>query len=165
MADLMTHVLVGYTVGMVLSWKYEWVTPPYITGLMAGATLPDVIRVRILLDSNAIESFLGIPFSWSPLHTAVGVFLSLLILTSFFTGRRAKRIFLLIGLGALSHLILDSLLISASGFSYPLFWPLYSQHLPAGGLYLSSDMYPAVAAAFTAFVVWLIDQDQRTSAK
>lgn len=162
MADLLTHVLIGYSIGMILSWKYDWIKPPYVTGLMVGAALPDIVRIRILIDSTRVESFFGIPFSWTPLHTGVGVFLSLLVLTSFFTGKRAKRIFLIIGTGAISHLFLDSLLISASGFSYPLFWPLTYQYLPSGGLYLSSDMFPAVVAAFVAFIVWFVDNHSRT---
>ncbi|MBS3817569.1 MAG: metal-dependent hydrolase [Candidatus Thermoplasmatota archaeon] len=158
MADLFTHVLVAYTIGISLSWRFNWITPPYITGLMVGSTLPDLTRVGLILRPTQIEAVLGIPFSWTPLHLGIGVLISVLILSSFLSGQSAKRISLLLGVGAVSHLILDSLLRSASGYLYAVFWPLSSQNIIGPGLYLSSDMLPAVIAVAVAFVIWRIDK-------
>ncbi|MFP4609113.1 MAG: metal-dependent hydrolase [Candidatus Natronoplasma sp.] len=157
MADLLTHALIGYTMGMLLSWRYKWVKPSYITMIMVGAVLPDVVRIRLLLDPILIETYLGIPFSWAPLHTLGGVLVSGLIITSLFESKMNKRIFLVVMIGALSHLVLDALLITASGHSYAVLWP-FTYHRPIiPGLYLSSNVLPAVISSITAAIVWRID--------
>ncbi|NHN46615.1 hypothetical protein G9464_03265 [Halostella sp. JP-L12] len=56
----------------------------------------------------------------------------------------------LLAAGAATHLALDLLLLNASGYAYPVLWPLTQYHPPAGGLYLSSDRLPTVVAGLAA---------------
>ena len=67
--------------------------------------------------------------------------------------RRAIALFFV---GALSHHVLDLLLISVSGYSYAVFWPVTTVRLPAGDLYLSSDRGPVVVVGVLAVVVWCV---------
>lgn len=157
MADLLTHAMVGFSIGMLLSWRYEWIKPPHITMMMAGAALPDIVRIGLLIDSAAVEHYLNIPFSWTPLHTGGGVMITVLVFASLFEKKTAKRLFLVILVGAASHLILDALLITASGTSYAIFWPLTRHRLYTSGLYLSTDILPAIISTAAAFLVWRVD--------
>jgi len=157
-ADLLTHVLVGYIIGVVLSWKYEWISRSYITIIMVGAALPDIVRIRLLLDPFTIEDHIGIPFSWTPLHTLGGVLISGMIIACFFGEKTGKRVFLLLMIGAISHLFLDAFLITASGYSYAVFWPFIRSRLTISGIYLSTDVLPSVLAIISAFVFWKIDR-------
>jgi len=160
MADLMTHVLVAYTIAALLSLKYDWMTSPYTTAVMTGAVLPDLTRINLILDSALIENYLGIPFSWTPLHTTGGVLIVILIITVFIPKNLSKRVFLLLVLGAVSHLVLDLLLINASGRSYAVLWPLTHYHPPTPGLYLSTDIFPVFVAGAAALIAYKIKKDR-----
>ncbi len=156
MADLLTHVLVAYTVAIVLSWKFKWINSAHVTAVMVGSTLPDLTRIGLLIDPASVEN-IGIPFSYSPLHTMGGAMVSVLIISTLVRVKHAKITFILLTLGLLSHLALDSLIISASGHSYAIFWPISVYNPPTPGLYLSTDMWPALLAGSSALCVWLID--------
>ena len=123
MADLYTHVLVGYTIGVVLSWRYEWLGYPFIAVVMAGAILPDLNRIELLLPAATIEAALGIPFSWSPLHRAGGTLVVVCLGTLLAAGRYRRAVFALLTIGAASHYLLDFWLYKPSGVSGALLWP------------------------------------------
>ena len=72
MPDVLTHVLVGYLVGTILTAVREEVGPAEVTLVMAGALSPDVVKIKLLVPAASVEVALGVPFSWEPLHTAVG---------------------------------------------------------------------------------------------
>ncbi len=158
MADLLTHVMVGYTIGTILSWKYEWIKSPHVTMMMAGAALPDIVRIGLLIDSAAVQTHLGIPFSWTPLHTGGGVMVTVLIFAALFEKKTTWHLFLVILIGAASHLFLDALLLTASGTSYAIFWPLTRYRLSTPGLYLSTDVLPAMISTAAAFLIWRVDE-------
>ncbi len=162
MADLLTHVLVAYTLGIVLSWKYRWIKSHHVTMMMVGAAIPDLVRIRLLIPSHAIEDLLGIPFSWDPIHTLGGSILIVLILTMLFkedaNSEGSKRLFLVLFAGMVSHLFLDALLITASGHTYAIFWPLTDYRPVISGVYLSTDVLPAVISFIAAASVRLIDR-------
>jgi len=44
--------------------------------------------------------------------------------------------------------------MTSTGYSYAAFWPLTEYRLPAGGLYLSTDRWPALVAGLCAVLVW-----------
>ena len=67
--------------------------------------------------------------------------------------RRAIALFVV---GALSHHVLDLLLISTTGYSYAVFWPVTEVRFPRGDLYLSSDRGPVVVVGVLAVVVWCV---------
>jgi len=67
-----------------------------------------------------------------------------------------RKVLLLLGLVAVSHLFLDALLLNVSGYSYAILWPLTVYHPPTPGLYLSSDRWPVVISAIIATIVWYV---------
>ncbi|MFC4544475.1 metal-dependent hydrolase [Halosolutus amylolyticus] len=158
MPDLLTHVLVGYVVGTLLSVRYESLRPAHVTLVMVGALSPDFVKIQLLLPDGLVAWLLGVPFSWSPLHTLAGTVLvaglgSLLVAPAY-----RKQAIALFAIGALSHHLLDILLLTPTGVAYGVFWPFTDYRPPAGGLYLSSDRWPALVAGCGAVLVWAIDR-------
>ncbi len=158
LADLLTHAFIGYSIGIILSWRYKRIRTPQVTAIMVGAALPDLVRIRLLLDPIKIEQYLGIPFSWGPLHTAGGVLIIIAIGSLLTVPKDSKMIFILLAIGAISHLFLDSLLITASGYSYAVLWPFLEFHPPTPALYLSTDVSPAIVSGPMAFFVKTLDK-------
>lgn len=158
MPDLLAHALIAYTLAMLLSWRYDWLTRPYVTVSMAGAFIPDMTKVRYILPSDQVKLLIGVPFDWDALHTGGPVLLCVLIGVTLVAPRQRKRVFALLLLGAASHLVADALLLTASGRSYAVFWPLTLYHPPTPGLYLSTQPEPTILAAVAALFVWLATQ-------
>jgi membrane-bound metal-dependent hydrolase YbcI (DUF457 family) len=156
MPDLFTHILVGYVLATLLSMRYEWLTPQYVTVAMLGALVPDLTKIKLLVPSTQVESLLGIPFDWFAIHTLGGALVAVTIGAFTTTPDRRKYIFALLLLGAISHLILDSFLLKASGYSNILFWPFIQRGIPTPGLYLSSDRWPALVTGLLAVLVWYV---------
>jgi len=153
MPDLLAHALIAYSLATIISWRYDWLSPAYVTVAMAGAFVPDLTKVRLIIASGQVESLVGLPFSWSALHTAGGALVALLVGVTFAAPSERRRVFGLLTLGASSHLLADALLLSPSGRSYAILWPLTQYHPPSPGLYLSTQPGPAVFAALSAIVV------------
>lgn len=154
MPDLLTHALVMYSVVTVASWRYEWLTPSFVTVAMMGAMIPDMTKIRLLVPSHRVQSVLGIPFDWLALHSLGGSVVAVLIGTVLVPRDHRTRVLSLLALGAASHLLLDALLVNPSGHSYAVLWPL-SQYRPlTPGLYLSTDRWPAIVSGAVAAVVW-----------
>lgn len=149
MADLLTHVLVAYSLGTLLSWRYEAIKKHHITLLMIGSALPDLTRIGLIIDPARVE---WVSYSYFPLHTVVGAGLTAVILSTMVKDDMA---FPFMFSGALTHLFLDSLLINVTGHSYAMFWPLSPYAPSTPGLYLSTDMWPAVIAGTVAIILWI----------
>lgn len=156
MADLLTHVLVAYSLTTALSFRYEWLTPHYVTVAMIGSILPDLSRMSLLVAGERIELLTGLPFSWFGFHTLGGVLLTSAIGALLTSGEWRRRVFGLLVFGALSHLVLDALLLAPSGYSAPMWVPFTTQRLPTPGLYQSPDRWPALLAASVATVAWYL---------
>ena len=62
MADLLTHVLVPFVLLTPLSWRFRWLTDRWIVLAMAGAAIPDLVKIGIVVDDGVIESLAGAPF-------------------------------------------------------------------------------------------------------
>lgn len=160
MPDWLTHVLVASIIAMVLAERWDWIDPPHVTLVMVGALSPDLGKVGLVLDDAVIEATLGVPFAWRPLHTVGGNLIVLTILALIVAPQYRNRAFLLLVIGAASHLILDLMLLTASGYAYPVLWPLTEYQPPAGILFRSSDRWPVVVAAITAGAVWYATTSQ-----
>lgn len=154
MPDVLTHVLVGYILGMLVASRFDSIRAPHVTLVMLGALSPDFKKIALLVPDVTVESVLGLPFSWLPLHTLGGNLAVIAIIALLVTPAYRTRAFLLLALGATSHHALDLLLLNASGYAYPVLWPLTEYHPPAGMLYRSSDQWPLVVAGALAVVVW-----------
>lgn len=156
MPDVLTHVLVGYALGATLSIRYGWLSCPFVTAAMVGALLPDVAKVTLIVPSAVVEAALGVPFSWFAIHTPAGSVLLASIGALLVDGAHRRRVFALLLVGAASHHALDALLLSTTGYSYALAWPLSTVHPPSPGLYLSTDRWPAAVAGAVAAVAWFV---------
>lgn len=156
MPDLLTHALLAYTLAVGLSYRYEWLTPAFVTVCMMGAFIPDLTKNRILWPSWQIEQWLGIPFDWTALHTVGGTFVSVLIGVVVVPAAYRKRVFGLLAVGAGSHLVLDSLLAFPAGRMKFVLWPLTTYRPVFEGLFVSSDRWPLVVAAVLAALAWYL---------
>ncbi|MGB9956459.1 metal-dependent hydrolase [Haloferax prahovense] len=154
MPDLLAHVLFAYTMATVASWRYEWITRPYVTVAMAGAFIPDMTKVKLLIPSARVEQLLAIPFDWAGLHTAGAALCSVLIGVLLVSESERRRVFTLLSVGAASHLIADAFLLKPTGLSYPLLWPVTRIQPPTPGLYLSTDFEPALVLGIVALVAY-----------
>lgn len=154
MPDLLTHVLLAYCLAKAASWRYPWLGAPFVTVVMAGAMIPDVAKVELVLPGSLVAATTGLPFSWFHLHTVGGVALSILLGGALVGRRHRRRVVGLLAAGAGSHLVLDALLRKSTGLSEPMLWPLTWYRLPSPGLYTSIDAWPTVLALLLAASVW-----------
>ncbi|WP_082220735.1 metal-dependent hydrolase [Haloferax gibbonsii] len=158
MPDLLAHTLLAYTIATVLSWRIGWLSRSHVTVVMAGAFIPDLAKVELLIPSQQVESLFGVPFDWFGLHTTGGVLCSVLIGVLLVSEAERRRVFGLLALGASSHLVADALLLKPSGLSYPILWPMMRVYPPTPGLYLSTDVWPAVTLGVLAFGVGIANR-------
>jgi len=154
MPDLLTHVLVGYILGTLLTLNSE-TGRQLTTVVMLGAILPDLTKIKLVIPDALVEATLGIPFSWYALHTLGGVLITTTVGALFVEESRRRQVFALLFGGALSHLFLDSLLIKPSGYASVVWWPFLTTALPTPGLYLSSDRWPAILTGLLALGLYL----------
>ena len=156
MADLLTHVLVSYVLLTVASWRFDQLTRRWIVIGMAGAAIPDLVKIEILVDDRVIESLLGVPFSYAPISSLSGVLLIAGAIAVFF-GRERRQVYALLVFGGLTALVVDGLRVFADGRSgfwlYPIWW-----RPPAPSLYVSSDVRVLVVALLASAGVFLCDR-------
>ena len=69
MADIFTHVLVGYILGTIRSCRSDRMGPHHVTFVLIGALSPDFVNISLVFPDEAVQVLLFMPFSWSPLHT------------------------------------------------------------------------------------------------
>ena len=158
MPDLLAHTFIAFSLCVMVSWAVDWMTKPYITVGMAGAFIPDLAKIDLLIDSFVVEQILGVPFDWFALHTAGGALVSILIGGLIVVPTERRRVIGLLGLGAASHLIADALLLTPTGRSYPVLWPLTQWSPPTPGLYLSTQPEPMIVTGVIAVGVWLVSR-------
>lgn len=161
MPDLLAHALVALAIGRLLATRYDWLAPPYVAAVVAGAFVPDLVKVKLLVSSAELEAFLGLPFSWIPLALGGGALLCVLVGTMLVAPSVRREVGLALGIGTASHLLLDALLLTPTGQSYAVFWPLTRYHPPTPGLYLSTQVGPTVVAAAVAGAVVLLTDPSR----
>lgn len=163
MPDVLTHVLVGYGIGTLLTVYDDTLRRPHVTLVMLGALTPDLVKIRILVSSPTVDALLNVPFSWFPLHTVGGSVIVVGLGALLVSGKHRRKALALLAIGAASHHGLDLLLVKASGYSYPVLWPLTQYHPPAGGLYLSSDRWLAAVSGSVAAVLWALTRNREST--
>lgn len=154
MPDLLTHVLVGYSIGTLLSFRDETIRPAQVSLVMGGALSPDLVKIQLFFPDEFVEYLLGVPFSWSPLHTVGGTVLVVLLGSLLVAPEYRRQTIVLIAIGAVSHHALDVMLLTATGESYAVFFPISAYRLPSLDLYLSTDRWPAIVSGSVAAVLW-----------
>jgi hypothetical protein len=163
MPDLFAHAVIGYCLGTALALRYDWLTPAYVTVVMAGAFVPDVSKVYLLVPDAVVADALGVPFSWFALHTLGGSAVAVLIGVVVVAADERRRVLGLLSLGAVSHLAADALLLTPTGFSKPMWWPVAHVGLPSPGLYLSTEPTPLFVASAVAVVLWALRRRQASA--
>lgn len=158
MAEWLTHVLGAYVLATLLSWRYPWLSPGYVTIAMIGSIVPDLNRMELVVSEHTVEALLGIPFSWTPIHFLSGSLAAVGIGSLLVGSRQRAPMFALLLLGMGTHHAFDLLLVGLSGHSYPLFWPLSQYAPPTPSLYLSTDRWPALVVGAVAAVVRALDR-------
>ena len=119
MPDWLAHVLFAYVLCSVLGMKFKTFTKANTALVMAGALIPDLVKIELGFDlfGIAVEDIIA------PLHTPVGSFLSAGLMALLFTD--VLLVFSLFVLGFTTHLALDLLLVSVSGgmlLLFPVSW-------------------------------------------
>lgn len=161
MADWLTHVLVAYAVFRVASWFVDWLDERWIAVGLVGSILPDLSRLKLLIDSDAIAHLVGVSFDWSGLHTLGGIVLLSGIGAVFFRETTEQRkAFTLLVAGSLSHIVVDlpqryadgNMILNSYTFPVPTARP------PTPGWYVSPDRWVATVALLTALTVFLLDR-------
>lgn len=154
MPDLLTHALVAYIVAQLLSLRYDWLTRAYVTAAMAGAFIPDIAKIRLLVPNEVVSSALGVSFAWGAQKTLGAVVLSVIIGAMVVVPRVRRPTALALGLGAVTHMLSDALLLTATGRSFQLLWPLTRWAPPTPGLYLSTEPWPVLVTSVLALIIW-----------
>ncbi|WP_424017525.1 hypothetical protein ACOZ4N_16885 [Halorientalis pallida] len=156
MAELLTHVLLAYVLLTVASWWTDAVTDRWVPVGMAGAAIPDLLKVERLVDERVLEGLLGVPFSYAPISSLGGVLVVAAGIALCFTEHRARVYGLLVAGGA-SSLVLDGLRMYADGHAgfwlYPLWW-----RPPTPNLYVTSDPRVTGVAVLVSACVFLLDR-------
>lgn len=155
MPDLLTHVLVGYVLGALLTTRATGFSKAMTTVVMLGALLPDLTKIQLIISDAQMEAALGLPFAWRALHTFGGVLVTASIGSLLVGAANRRRVLVFLLVGAVSHLILDSLLVKPSGYAAPLWWPFITTGFPTPGLYVSYDRWPALIAGTLAAATYL----------
>lgn len=162
MPDLLSHVLLALTLLLVVSlWipvrRYE------LTAGLFGAILPDASKVGLFFSDDGLETFVGGPIDFLAWHTLTGITLSVIAFSLIVEPRFRRRTTGFVVFGALSHVVFDLLLRTASGRTpYALFWPFSGYRLPTRGLYLSGDPGVLVFALGSAAAAWALVWTRRT---
>ncbi len=102
MPDLLTHVLVGYSIGTLLSFRDERIRPAQVTLVMVGALSPDLRKIGLLIPDAFVARLVGVPFSWAPLHTLGGTLLVVLFGSLSVAPDYRRQAIALLALGAVS---------------------------------------------------------------
>ena len=153
MADVLTHVLVAYVIATLLSWRYEWFSPALVTAVMAGALLPDLVKIRLVLPSDTVSAMLGIPFNWAPFHKIGGIVAVIAIITVIVPRAMRAATFISLSMGSFEHLLLDSFLYWPDGLASPMLWPISDFQFAVDGFYKSWDRWPlAITLALVVLV-------------
>lgn len=119
MPDWITHIVVAWTLCMILEFKFKQFTTENTVIVMIGALIPDIFKIYILLELIRIYKADFI----APIHMPVGSLIMVSIISLFF--KEKKMVFMLLILGVTTHYALDSLLTYISGgmmLLFPFSW-------------------------------------------
>lgn len=156
MAELLTHVLVPYLLLTPASWRFPGLRKRWIVIAMAGAAIPDLVKVGIVLDDGLIESATGLAFSYAPISSLAGVLVIAGAIAVLFAGR-SRRAYGSLLFGGFSSLALDGMRVFADGradfWLYPLWW-----RPPTPSLYVTSDPRVTVVAVAAALAIFVTDR-------
>lgn len=162
MAELLTHVLIGYVIGSVGVWSGR-LPNRFVPVVMIGSVAPDLMRASLFVFGEYRGTIAGIPYSAWGVHTLGGAII-LAGIGALTIWRQDRRLsFVALTIGSVSHLVLDLLVIRADGEAPPYLFPITDWLPPAGNLYASSDIWPAVIALVATLLVWAVRSERLKS--
>jgi len=132
--------------------KFKTFTKANTALVMAGALIPDLVKVKLGFDLLGIDVR---PFL-EPFHTPIGSLLSAALIALLFT--EGLVVFSLFVLGFITHLALDLLLVSVSGgmlLLFPVSWAEYQLGL------IHSDNYVVALLLLALAVLVYIFQNRK----
>ena len=151
MPDWVTHIVVAWTLCRILSFKYKEFNASNTLIVITGALIPDIFKIVIVLQLFGIDA----TDYFQTIHIPTGSVIVAGMISLFFPER--KKAFLFLGLGVLTHYILDSLLEHVSGGLYLLFpfsWWQWQLEVTT-----SSDYLVTAIALLIAGLVYLIGRE------
>jgi len=157
MADLLTHVLVPFVLLTPASWRFDRLSKRWIVLVMAGAAIPDLVKIDNVLDEGLIQTALGVPFSYDPISTLGGVLIIAGAITLCF-GTERRRVYAVLVFGGLTSLVLDGLRVFVDGQANFWLYPFVWWRPPAPSLYVTSDPGVLVVALAASTLVFLLDR-------
>jgi hypothetical protein len=163
MADLLTHVLVAYSLLTVAGWWVDWLDSRWIVIGMGGACIPDLQKVDVLVDADAVSAALGIPFTYSVTSTLGGVLLLSGAIAVLFDRRWWRRVYGLLVVGGGAHVALDGLRVWADGRASQWLFPLLpSYRPPTPSLYVTADPLVPLLVVAASLLVFVVDRRRNT---
>lgn len=165
MPDLLTHVLVGYSL-VALAAAVDGpgvgrIEPRHVGVGMVGAATPDLSKVGWAVPAGTTEALVGVPLSFTALHTLGGVLALAGVVALLFGRDERPAVFAVYASMGTVHLALDTLITRAGGYAPPYLYPLTWWQPPAGGVFVSSDLAPLLVAAPAAVAVWWATRGRR----
>jgi hypothetical protein len=157
MADLLTHVLVPFVLLTPASWRFDRLSKRWIVLAMAGAAIPDLVKIDNVLDEGLIQTALGVPFSYDPISTLGGVLVIAGAITLCF-GAERRRVYAFLVFGGLTSLVLDGLRVFVDGRANFWLYPFVWWRPPTPSLYVTSDPGVLVVALAASTLVFLLDR-------
>lgn len=159
MADLLTGIFVTWGILTAVSWRVDRLRPPWIVVAMGGVAIPDLVKIRLLVDGTTVETLLGMPFSWGGIETIGGVALLAGAITMAFDRRWWPRVYTLLVAGGAVGLLLDGLRMFADGRSGTWLFPVLPTYRPpTPGLFVTSNLAVPVVATAAAGLVFVADR-------
>jgi len=147
MPDWLTHILVPWILCQILGMKFKVFTRKNTIVVMAGALIPDIVKIGLLLEFFDINT----KFLY-PLHTPAGSLVSTAIISLMF--EKTRVVFPLLFLGVSTHFALDFLIGHVSGgmlLLFPFGWEGYQL-----GLIQSVDYYVSAVTVLTASAIYVL---------
>jgi hypothetical protein len=156
---LLTGLLVTWGLLTAASWWVDRLRPPWIVVALGGVAIPDLVKIRLLVDGSTVEALLGMPFSWGGIETIGGVALLAGAITMAFDRRWWSRVFALLVAGGVIGLLLDGLRMFADGRSGTWLFPVLPTYRPpTPGLFITADLAVPAVAAVAAGLVFAADR-------
>lgn len=139
MPDWFTHTLVGWITGKAIKME--------VGLIVAGSLIPDIVKINLVFQYFHID----LHHFLNPFHTPTGAFIVAGIFALFF--KDTKKAFIPLGIGIMTHLILDLLLVHVSGgmkLLYPISWTEWQYYL------IRYDDYNVTIVSITAAISFYI---------
>lgn len=162
MADLLTHVLVPYVLLTVVRWRRSF-PRRLVPVAMGGAAIPDLVKLRLVVDQSTVQHALGVPFDYAPISSVGGVLVIATGITVLFERDSWRRVYGLLVFGGLTSLVLDGLRVFVDGTSGFWLYPLWLRP-PTPELYVTSDSRVLAVTLLVSLGVTVVDRLRGTTA-